>query len=745
MRGHAPMRRTVMGLLLAVGLIAAAGCRTPGVPHLDRHTFDPDDLEALSRERANFSRALALFSQGYSRELQQDIEGAIGLYRRVLDIDPDYHELYLRIALHHIRIQQFDQAAEIMDTLVRRNPRSAQAHIWKAFVHRAGDHTRQAMDAYRRALELDPGEVTPYLQLADMYVLQNKSDEAVRILKKGLEEAVETANLRRVLGDLYLRRAEEAKPEEAAAYQEEAIQLFKGALQEEPDDPSLLYSLGRLYSLTDRIDDAIPLFERIEALRPESMQVKWQLADTYAAADRPEDAIRVMEVIAERHPTNIQVYFRLGELYRGIGDHDKAMVNFRLATRTGRPDPAAYLNLALLQMETDPEGAVQSLLSGLELMPDNPRMVELMAYVYHEQEEYGKALRYFDRAESLFDERPDVYPTPNFYLFYAISSQYEDRIEEAAARLVTAIREEPIALDGFAHNAFQSEEPEIRQSALTVLYQAEKEMPENPHVPIYIAYLHSYEKEYDQALSAFNRAAGLARETGQEDALDATFYFWYAAANEREGDIERAEELFYECLERDPENAEAYNYLAYMWAEKGINLDRAYKYVTIALEQKPDSGAFIDTLGWIYYMQGEYEKAYDEIKRALELLPDDPTVLDHMGDIYFKLDDLDNAMTKWKRSFVIDPENEEVEDKLANHGADLEALREEAARREEKDPEDSDPAAVPEEEDGAPPVHDDVLPIDSENDTAEPDTFPPPEEASASPIAPDLFEPVTGD
>ncbi len=701
----------------------------PGHPPPHPYPPDPDVVEELPEDRIDFSRSLALFSRGYSRELQLDLEGAVTHYRRVLEIDPHYYELYLRLAHHYIRLDRIDQAEEIMDALIAVNPTHPQAHIWKALVHRTAEQPERAKAAYRRAMELDPSLVIPYLQLANMYLQEGDTEETIRILKEGLDHTDQPVALMRLLGDVYLRRSDDAaEPDRASVYRERAVTLFKDALEEEPDDPSLLYSLARLYLLDERLDEAISVFEQLEVLRPEDMPLKWQLADAYILAGRPEQAIQALEEVAERHPANARLYMRLGELYRAIGDAEGARINFKQATQTGRPDPSAWLNLALVQMEDDWESAVESLYAGLQLMPDNPRMQELMAYVYHENDKHEQALHHFEQAENLFREQEQVFPSTHFLLFYAVSSLHAGSTEQTAELLVRAVEQDPVALDGFAHVVFQSDTDTVREDARMIWDLVAEALPDNPFVPMYIGYLNSYEKEYGKAITAFDEAVERARTTGQEDALDAAFYFWYAAAHEREGDIERAEKLFYECLERDPEHAEAYNYLAYMWAEKGMNLDRAYEYVTIALEQKPDSGAFIDTLGWIYYMQGEYEKAYDEIKRALELLPDDPTVLDHMGDIYLKLDDLDNALTKWKRSFVIDPDNEEVEDKLADHGADLEALREEAARRKEEPEEDPDGKTAPEEQEDIP-------------DEEAPDSTP--EEPAAAPNAPELFEPVT--
>ena len=59
----------------------------------------------------------------------------------------------------------------------------------------------------------------------------------------------------------------------------------------------------------------------------------------------------------------------------------------------------------------------------------------------------------------------------------------------------------------------------------------------------------------------------------------------------------------------DPKHAESYNFIGYMYAEKGVNLPEAIELIQKALALEPDNGYFIDSLGWAYYQQGRYPEA----------------------------------------------------------------------------------------------------------------------------------------
>ena len=118
----------------------------------------------------------------------------------------------------------------------------------------------------------------------------------------------------------------------------------------------------------------------------------------------------------------------------------------------------------------------------------------------------------------------------------------------------------------------------------------------------------------------------------------------------------------------NPENAEALNYLGYMFAEKGINLNEAIFLIEKALKIEPDNGYFVDSLGWVYYQKGIIDKALFELSRAIELLQkyntDDSIIREHLGDAYYKKGNFAEAKKQWEISVSLDSTREEVKKKL---------------------------------------------------------------------------------
>ncbi|MCL2845623.1 MAG: tetratricopeptide repeat protein [Chitinivibrionia bacterium] len=173
---------------------------------------------------------------------------------------------------------------------------------------------------------------------------------------------------------------------------------------------------------------------------------------------------------------------------------------------------------------------------------------------------------------------------------------------------------------------------------------------------IILGSLFNARSEHDSAIIAFNRVLDLGIKTTE-------VLFGLGVASERIGEFERAINYFKEVLAMNPRHPIAANNLAYMWAERGINLDEAMFLVRIALEDEPDNGAYLDTYGWILFNKGRYEEALPPLLRAAELLPEEYVVFYHIARTYLALGDKDNALKFFKftnETFTDNPDFERI-------------------------------------------------------------------------------------
>ncbi len=120
-----------------------------------------------------------------------------------------------------------------------------------------------------------------------------------------------------------------------------------------------------------------------------------------------------------------------------------------------------------------------------------------------------------------------------------------------------------------------------------------------------------------------------------------------------EPDLKKALELF-------PDQPHVLNYLGYSWIDQGINLDEGMRMIQRAVEQRPDDGYIVDSLGWAYFRIGKFDEAVKNLERAVELKPEDPTINDHLGDAYWRVGRTLEARFQWAHARDLKPEPEDL-------------------------------------------------------------------------------------
>lgn len=153
-------------------------------------------------------------------------------------------------------------------------------------------------------------------------------------------------------------------------------------------------------------------------------------------------------------------------------------------------------------------------------------------------------------------------------------------------------------------------------------------------------------------------------------AADPDLLYYVAHLYERVDQKQTTEQVLLEVLKLDPRHAGAGNDLGYMWAEEGKNLDKAESLIRIALQEEPDNGAFLDSLGWVLYKRGRFAEARGCLEQAIKgLVRPDPVVLDHLGDVLYRLAQKDQAADRWQKSL------ERMGDQPQDDGPEIKLLR----------------------------------------------------------------------
>jgi tetratricopeptide (TPR) repeat protein len=188
--------------------------------------------------------------------------------------------------------------------------------------------------------------------------------------------------------------------------------------------------------------------------------------------------------------------------------------------------------------------------------------------------------------------------------------------------------------------------------------------PEDMEAIIALANILRERKDYQACADTYGKAIG---QIPSPNKANWTIFYFRGICFERAKQWAKAETDFKRALELFPDQPHVLNYLGYSWIDQGLHLDEGMGMIKRSVEQRPDDGYIVDSLGWAYYRLGNYEEAVKNLERAVELKPVDPTINDHLGDVYWKVDRVLEAKFQWSHARDLKPEQDElakIEEKL---------------------------------------------------------------------------------
>ena len=156
-------------------------------------------------------------------------------------------------------------------------------------------------------------------------------------------------------------------------------------------------------------------------------------------------------------------------------------------------------------------------------------------------------------------------------------------------------------------------------------------------------------------------------------------------AHERMTEWPSAEADFLQALELRPDHPPVLNYLGYSWIDQGTNLERGLEMIRTAVRLQPNSGAYVDSLGWAYYRLGRFTDAVRELERALSLETSDPVIHDHLGDAYWRVGREREARYQWGHALRMELDTEDRRRIRAKLTSGLEPVAEAETPKADKD------------------------------------------------------------
>ena len=377
---------------------------------------------------------------------------------------------------------------------------------------------------------------------------------------------------------------------------------------------------GMILDLSGNAKESGKRFERAYKLDPSALRVVEAYASWLSRNRSAKEALTVYEAfdkVLPRHPLVMEAMAKLraneklpllAQTPQAGGAEALYGLGASLGRRGGEDLGLVYLQLALY------------------LTPNHPLALLSLADLYESVKKPALAIKVYERMPANSPLRR------NAVIQMAANLDALERAEEAEKQLNSVIKEHPTDIE-----------------AIMALGNV----------------LRSH-KKFAECADAYTKGVNAV---GAPDKSNWTLFYFRGICYERAKQWSKAEADLRKALQLFPDQPHVLNYLGYSWIDQGINLDEGMDMIKKAVQQRPDDGYIVDSLGWAYFKIGNYEEATKNLERAIELKPEDPTINDHLGDAYWRIGRVLEAKFQWAHARDLKPEPEElpkIEDKLKN-------------------------------------------------------------------------------
>ncbi|MBI9084356.1 MAG: tetratricopeptide repeat protein [Desulfobacterales bacterium] len=491
---------------------------------------------------------------------------------------------------------------------------------------------------------------------------QGDLDRARDALEEAINKDPASGFLKRELALLLIQQARH----------DEALEVVEALLGSRPDDVEALIIYGRINQGMKRLALAKEAYRKVIDLDETRQDIYLLLGGLHMEAGESEAAFEVYTRLTARFPNSFAGQFYLGKLQAEQGNEEAAEKSFLRALeikhgleqprfelidlyeRTGKREKIAPQFEALL--ENNPKDIRAAMQYGLHLhdqgrMNDAGKLFKALGHRSGEDNAVFRFLirdflekkRYAEAAVVLEGMLVGSAAPSDIHYLLAVALEGQKRLDLALEHFARVKPGERFYSDAAVHIAFIYQEQGRVDEGIAFLTQVIRHLPENAEFRLFLGTFYEESKAYEKAVAALK--AGLVVEPD-----NAKIHFRLGVVYDKWEHKDQSIQSMKEVLRIDPKHANALNYLGYTYADLGQSLDEAEDLIKRALTLMPHDGYITDSLGWVYFKRGKFEKALEYLRKAAEMVPNDPVILEHLGDAYGKLGAPEKALDVYRRS-----------------------------------------------------------------------------------------------
>lgn len=576
---------------------------------------------------------------------------AIDNYREAMKDDPDASFIAERLSDLYLQAGRVKEAITDAEAVLRDRPNDLNARriLGRIYLRLIGDSQQgrinetmvtKAIEQYSKITELAPGDVDAWLSLGRLQKVAQNTVDSERAFKKVLELEPDNDEALTGLAMVYSDRGDGKA----------AADLLNKVAEKNPNIRTLMGLAGAYEQMHDYALAAETLKRALELAKGND-DIRRALAQNLMLAEKFDEALAEYQSLIDEDPRDVQSLLRVSQIYRQQRKYDKAR---EWSDKAKKLDPGnleiTYNEVGIYQAEGKNAEAITALKTVVDATQrksysasekqNRASLLERLGFLYRLNEQPKEAVATFEELGAL-DNAFAPSAAAQVIDTWRMSRDYTRASEQAEAAVKKWPEDRAVRLTR-ANLLADMGKYDLATADLKKLLDGKNDR----ETYMQIAQVHEKAKNYGEMAKAIDAAENLSTTPDEKE----TIYFMRGAMLEKTKKFEQAEAEFRKLLAINPNSTSALNYLGYMLADRGVRLTEAVDMIKKALDQDPQNGAYLDSLGWAYYRQGKLTEAEDNLKRAAERTPKDATILDHLGDVYAKQGNLKAAIAQWEAS-----------------------------------------------------------------------------------------------
>jgi tetratricopeptide (TPR) repeat protein len=619
-----------------------------------------DPKAAPAEKDSSRAEAYYNFTMGHIYEQQYEATSSaeyatksIEAYKKAYALDPKSQVIGERLAEMYWKAQRIHDAVAEAQEILKRDPDNVQSRrlLGRIYLRSLGDvgatnaqseTVAKAIEQYREINRLDPSDTESALWLARLYRLKNEHDKAEQVLRSILKTDPENEPAVEQLTQLLMDEGKST----------EAVTLLEAITAHSPS-PVLLDLLGDAHAQAHDLEKAENAYRKAVELDPSELSHQRGLGQTLLAEEKYPEALKVFEKLSDVMPDDSDVYLRIAQIYRELHQLDKAEQNLVKARQYAPGSLEVMYNEAMLyQAQGRYEDAIRVLSNAVtDIKGQSPALstrrrslailYQQLGQLYRDTQNYPAAIYTFEELGHLGEEE-DRRARMMIMDTYRAAKDLPKALQAGKEALAKYPADPAIRT---SHALLLGENGQTDEAVKILRAQLHGDTSDR-ETYLNIAQVYERGRRYKEAEQAARAAEVLPGQPRENEMV----WFLLGAIYERQKFFDKAEEQFKKVLAVNPKNAPVLNYYGYMLGDLGIRLDEAEALVQKALKEDPYNGAYLDSLGWIYFKENKLTASESTLRKAVERERHDATIHSHLGDLYAKMGRSELAAAEWEKS-----------------------------------------------------------------------------------------------